>query len=275
VLKDLLVNVSLDAERDSTGEYAISVAKSFGAHITATACAFSPVYPTTTPMELLGTDFIGAARATNRHLAEASVARFRQLAAKAGVEAETRIVEATVADAAKSLAKAARCTDIAVVSQAEPKEWDSEQVVETVLFGSGRPVLVVPYIQRAAMSLNCVVLCWDGSRAAARAIGDAMPLLRRAESIHLVTVIDDHTKSDKGDAEMGRHLARHGIDAKQRHLHAEAGEEANAILNHVSDSGADLVVMGGYGHARLLEFVLGGVTRGMLGSMTVPVLLSH
>jgi nucleotide-binding universal stress UspA family protein len=226
-------------------------------------------------MELLGTDFIGAARTSNRHLAGASIARFRALAQKAGVEADTKLVEATVADAAKTLAKTARCSDFAIVGQAEPKQWDSEQVVETVLFGSGRPLVVVPYIQRAAVSLNCVVVCWDGSRAAARAIGDAMPFLQRAKSVHLLTVVDERTHADKHDAEMGRHLARHGIDSKQRHLQARAGEEANTILNHVSDSGADLVVMGGYGHARLLEFVLGGVTRGMLASMTVPVVLSH
>jgi nucleotide-binding universal stress UspA family protein len=101
-----------------------------------------------------------------------------------------------------------------------------------------------------------------------------MPFLHRAQNVHLVTVTEEGPSSAPGD-DMSRHLARHGIDAKQHRLSAGSGDEVNAILNHVSDAGAGLVVMGGYGHARLLEFVLGGVTRGMLSSMTVPVLLSH
>lgn len=272
MIKDILVN--LDTKRSAAGEYAVSLAKLLGSELSATVCAFIPVYPTTTPMELIGADFVGAARATNKQAADAAMARFRQIAEKSGVETSIRVLEATVADASNALTEISRRFDLTVLSQAEPKEWDSEQLVETVLFGSGRPVLIVPYIQNVSPSFRSVTVCWDGSRAAARAVGDAMPFLQLAKSVSLITAAKAEAIGE-GDPQMVRHLARHGVKAEHRHLIAGRGDEVNAILNHASDRGTDLIVMGGYGHARIREFVLGGVTRGMLGSMTVPVLMSH
>jgi nucleotide-binding universal stress UspA family protein len=121
-----------------------------------------------------------------------------------------------------------------------------------------------------------VLLAWDGGRTAARAVGDAMPFLEKAKQVEVVIVGAKPPKSDEvPGADLGEHLARHGITTTVKRITAPDNNVASTILSHAADSSADLIVMGGYGHSRLREFVLGGVTRGLLESMTVPVLMSH
>jgi nucleotide-binding universal stress UspA family protein len=137
-------------------------------------------------------------------------------------------------------------------------------------------VIVVPYIQRTGLVLERVLVCWDGGRMAARAIGDAIPFLTRAEAVDVVIVATEPGKGDEiSGADMGRHLARHGLKVEVKRIVAPDIGVANAILSYAADSSADFMVMGGYGHSRLREFILGGATRGILQSMTVPVLMSH
>jgi nucleotide-binding universal stress UspA family protein len=120
------------------------------------------------------------------------------------------------------------------------------------------------------------MVCWDGSRPAARAIADAMPLLERAGGVELVIVDQERGKQDEiQGADMGQHLARHGLKVDVKRLPGGNIDVADALLSHASDSGANFIVMGGYGHSRLREFILGGVTHSILRSMTVPVLMAH
>jgi nucleotide-binding universal stress UspA family protein len=149
-------------------------------------------------------------------------------------------------------------------------------VAVAALFESGRPVLIVPYIRRNGLRLDRVMVCWDGSRSAARAVGDAMPFIVRAKATAVVIVASEAAKSDEmPGADIAHHLARHGARVDLKRIVSTQSDVASTILSHAADSSADLLVMGGYGHSRLREFVLGGVTRGILGSMTVPTLLSH
>ena len=141
------------------------------------------------------------------------------------------------------------------------------------MFEGGRPIIVVPYYYREKFSLRSVLICWDGSRAAARAVGDALPFLAKAEKVFLVKVTDE--ENDANDDDIRTHLARHGVNATFERLRTVDGDEVSAILNFAANNGVDLIVMGGYGHSRIREFVLGGVTRGILASMTAPVLMSH
>jgi nucleotide-binding universal stress UspA family protein len=144
------------------------------------------------------------------------------------------------------------------------------------LFESGRPIIIVPYIQKAPLKLDRVMVCWDGGRQAARAAADAMPLLKRAGRVEVVIVADESGKGDEiAGADMGQHLARHGLDVEVKRMVMGDIDVADVLLSHAADIAADLIVMGGYGHSRLREFVLGGVTRSILGSMTVPVFMSH
>ena len=136
--------------------------------------------------------------------------------------------------------------------------------------------MVVPYSHRAGLKLDRIMVCWDGSRHAARAIADAMPFLLRAKSLDVVVVAGEPGKSDEiAGADIAQHLARHGLNVELRRLVSRDMDVANTLLSHAADWDADLMVMGGYGHSRLREFLLGGVTRGILASMTVPVLMSH
>jgi nucleotide-binding universal stress UspA family protein len=171
----------------------------------------------------------------------------------------------------------ARRFDLAVIAQAEPEKVAPEEViVEGALFGSGRPVIVVPYINKSGLALDRVVVAWDASRSAARAVADAMPFLAKAKTIDVVIVASERPKSDEvAGADIGHHLARRGLKVEVKRIVATDTDVANTLLSHAADTSADFMVMGGYGHSRLREFVLGGATRGILSSMTVPVLMSH
>jgi nucleotide-binding universal stress UspA family protein len=187
------------------------------------------------------------------------------------------MVEVPVANAANLFGSIARRFDLSVVGQAEPdKPGPDHLIVESTLFESGRPVLVVPYIQKAGLKLDRVMVGWDGSRSAARAVADAMPLLVRAKATEVVIVTGERAKSDEiPGADIAHHLARHGAKVEVKQIVATDTDVANTILSHAADSSADFLVMGGYGHSRLREFILGGATRGILGSMTIPTLMSH
>jgi nucleotide-binding universal stress UspA family protein len=155
---------------------------------------------------------------------------------------------------------------------------DNDAMIETSLFQSGRPLIMVPYIQKDGLKLDRVVCCWDGSRAAARAVNDALPLLAKAKKVTLLIVLNEKTKGNNREirgVDIATHLARHDVNVEIETIPAPDIDVASAILSYVADCSGTLIVMGGYGHARLREVILGGVTRDMLKSMTVPVFMSH
>ena len=276
MIKDILVSLSLDESRDTAGDYAMSVAELFGAHLSGVALAYIPVISVTMPMEALGADLVAAEYAKNKKAATAAVRRFETSLRAGGLRGEARLLDAGIAEASNEFGEFARRFDLSVVGQAKPSDPEGGMIVEGALFGSGRPVIVVPYIQRKGIKLDRVVVCWDGSRAAARATGDAMPFLTRAKKVDVVTIGAAPAKSEEiAGADIAQHLARHGRNVEVQRLVVADIDTTSAILSYVADTGADLIVMGGYGHSRLREFILGGVTRGILGSMTVPVLMSH
>jgi nucleotide-binding universal stress UspA family protein len=276
MIKDVVVYLSPAAASDAGPRYALSLASAVGAHIVGVAFAFEPVIPVSV-MGGISADLIDAQRSDNETAAKNAMDRFVQAARAAGVSAETRLVNATLTGAADMFAQAARRFDLAVVAQAGRDKIAAEELIaETALFNSGRPVLVVPYIQQAGLKLDRTVLCWDGSRAAARAIGDAMPLLERAGSVEILVVATDKAKRDATPgAGLRDHLVRHGLKPEIKRMPGTDVDVPSAILSYVADNAVDFIVMGGYGHSRLREFILGGVTRSMLKAMTVPTLMSH
>jgi nucleotide-binding universal stress UspA family protein len=208
--------------------------------------------------------------------AKAATARFEASARGAALSAESRVLEASETGAGEMFASLARRYDISVIAQPRSDDPASQIILEGALFGSGRPVLVVPYIQKDALRLNRVLLCWDGSRSAARAFADATPFLERSKNIEIITIATkDDNRSEISGADIAHHLARHKLKVDLKRIVAPDTDVPNTILSHAADSSTDLIVMGGYGHSRLREFVLGGATRGILGSMTVPTLMSH
>jgi len=221
-------------------------------------------------------DLIELQREENSKAATDAVSRFDAGAKKAGISAETRVLDATFGGAATRFAQIARRFDLAVVGQAQREGGAGDELmIEGALFESGRPIVVVPYIQQRGLTLERVLACWDGSRTAARAIGDAMPLLERAKVVDIVIVAEERKSEEMTGTNMGAHLVRHGVAATVKRVTKGDIAIEDVLLSYAADSGADFMVMGGYGHSRLREFILGGVTRGILASMTVPVLMSH
>jgi nucleotide-binding universal stress UspA family protein len=275
MIKDIVVSLGLSA-KDPTGDFAISVADAFKSHVTGLAFSYEPIIPGAV-MGGIPPEFIESQRSEADKKARAAVTRFEAAANRAGISAETHIQSASVSGAADRLAHIARRFDLVVVGQADADEGLPDEVLdEAALFESGRPVIFVPFIQKAGLKLDRVMVCWDGSRAATRAVADSLPFLKKAKLVEIVIVADKPGKSDEiAGADLGQHLARHGLKVEVKRITSSEIDAPSTILSYAADSSADMIVMGGYGHSRLREFVLGGVTRGMLQSMTVPVLMSH
>ena len=280
MIRDIVVNLGIVATnssaKDPTGEFAISIADTFKAHVLGIAFSYEPIIPSA----MLGgipPEIIEAERRESDGKARAAIAHFDAAANRAGVSAESRMITAGIAGAAEQLGRLARRFDLAVVGQVQRGETDPADVVdEGVLFNSGRPVIFVPYIQKGGLKLDRVMICWDGSRAATRAIADAMPFLKKAKQVEIVMVASKKAKDDEiPGVDLAQHLARHGLKIDVKRITATETDVGSTILSYAADSSADMIVMGGYGHSRLREFILGGVTRGLLESMTVPVLMSH
>lgn len=276
MVKDIVVNLSVRDDGGSVGDYAVALADMLDAHVTGIAFVFDPIVPVSgagyIPAEVIETQ-----QADNEAAAKTAIDRFVQTASRAGVAAEPLTLSASLAGAGEQLARIARRFDLAVVGQAEPESSAVEEVIaEATLFGSGRPMIVVPYIQKAPFKLDNAMVCWDGSRPAARAIADAMPLLAKAQRVEIVIITNERGKQDEIEgADMGQHLARHGLKVDVHRIAGGNIDVADALLSHAADSGADFMVMGGFGHSRLREFVLGGVTHSILRAMTLPVLMAH
>jgi nucleotide-binding universal stress UspA family protein len=274
--KDIVVNLTPGRDRDPAADYAISLASQFGAHLTGLAFALEPSIPASAMGGIAG-DVIDSAIVEAERQAKAAISAFEIAAKKQGILSEHRMVTALVADAVNRFGEIARHYDLSVVLQPDPDSGSANDLfLESVLFGSGRPVVVVPYIQKEPVKLDHVVCCWDGSATAARAIADAAPLLAKAKNVELLIVTNGRQKkNEEVGADMATHLARHKLNVTLQRISSGDIDVGNAILSYVADRDADFLVMGGYGHSRWREFFLGGATRQILSSMTLPTLMSH
>ena len=185
-----------------------------------------------------------------------------------------------ITPAADRAGETLRC-DVVVIGQRDPDTREiagPNHMPDHVLLSAGRPVLVVPHVGTYPSVGKRVMVAWDGSLPAARAVNDALPILRGAEKVNVITVYRHDVSADAGrepGERICRHLARHGIAARSQHFRANGIGTGDLILSRAADEGTDLIVMGAYGHARWRELVLGGVTLHMLKHMTVPVLMFH
>jgi nucleotide-binding universal stress UspA family protein len=276
MIKDIIVNLSVTKNESAVANYAASVAAALRAHLTGVAFIYDPIVPISDG-GYIPADVIETQRADNEAAAKSAIKNLTAATDRAGISAEPLTLNASLAGAADRLARMARCFDLAIVGQSQSETSTMEQIVgEAVLFDSGRPMIMVPYIQKAPFKIDNVMICWDGSRAAARAVADALPILNAVSRIEIVIMTNERGKQyDIEGVDIGQHLARHGFKVEVQRLPGGHIDVADALLSHAADSSVDFMVMGGYGHSRLREFVLGGVTRAIFQSMTVPVLLSH
>jgi hypothetical protein len=190
MIKDVLVNLAVGAKRDAAAQYGAAVAAELEAHACAVAFAWEPVIPATVMGGMVSVDIIEAQRAENEKAAKAAAAAFDALAKRNGLSVETHVITSTAAGAADTFGRMGRRFDLSIACQADPDVISpvEDMIIEAAMFQSGRPVIVVPYIHQGGLKLDRVMVCWDGGRAAARAVGDAMPLLARAKAVDVVTV---------------------------------------------------------------------------------------
>ena len=279
--RSLLVFLDQDTRADARTGFALRMARALDCHVVGAAPTGLFALPAAVALDAPASlaEFAELAWVGMRARAEESAALFGLACKKAGISSYETVSEH--ADRAASLVRLSHCSDIVVLSQADPKDpshsW-AQQFVEEVVLQSARPTLIVPYAGQFDTIATRVMVAWDDSREAARAIRDALPLLRLARRVEVVS----WTESAKGEHELRsarlaalqRWLLWQGVGAEVKIEKREMGV-AESMLSHAADLDADLIVMGAYGHSRWTERVLGGVTRGLLEAMTVPVLMSH
>jgi nucleotide-binding universal stress UspA family protein len=283
-LKDILVHLDNGIRTEVRLTAAAALARRHGAHLTGVYIIDIPsteyFYGATMPFAGSGPEQIVMQMRTEAIAAAQPVEeRFRELLRRDGLEGEWRLVEGNLPP---TLALHARYADLTVVGQPNPYEprdhADRDAVAVTTLMSSGRPVLAIPFAGDFPVIGERILVAWNASREATRAVADALPLLSRASAVTILAINPRHGIGGHGDvpaADIALHLARHGVKAEASHTVATDIPDAEALLSYAADIGADLIVAGGYGHSRARELVFGGVTRTLLQEMTVPVLLSH
>jgi nucleotide-binding universal stress UspA family protein len=221
-----------------------------------------------------------ARRIEEREARQRAEGSLRRIASSCEVgDVEFRFPEGDSIDAAMG---EMRCADLAVLGQPDRKNDPTgfaRRLAESVTLGCGGPVLLVPYAMAGVQPGGHVLVAWDGGREAARAVRDALPLLRSAKRVSIVSVAEGRVALDalkRSHERLRAYLtAAGGVEARFKFLETAPHETGEAMLSQASNIGADLIVMGAYGHARVRELVLGGVTRTMFEAMTIPVLMSH
>lgn len=278
MIKDVLVHIPTERTVRPVVDGSISLAAAFGAHLDAVAVGY---ISTSTAYVMEGGAAVAAVFELERERAmeraQAALGIFEMEAKNAGISYARRAVAAVPAEAVDSVGTAGRLYDLCIVLQPETEQGSFDNTLpQEILFQSGGPVLFLPHIFRGVFKPKRIGICWDGSRVAARALKDAMPFLAKAEERTIITVNEaDSVPADASVADLTRHLSRLGLSSKTIALSGTRSEIQPMILSLAADESLDMLVMGGYGHSRLQESFLGGVTRAMLDTMTVPTLMSH
>jgi nucleotide-binding universal stress UspA family protein len=259
-------------ERRAAESYAIAFCAQERAHLSVFMAAPNLRIPSAgfIPLALAMVDEVNAERRI--HAGEAEK-RITSAATVAGITVEFQIVRQSYSDTNHCLAVAARTNDIVIVSRWMIGLFDRD-LIEAMLFTSGRPVLVIPPLWERGPDFQNIMIGWDGGAKAARAVGDALPLLTRAERVKIVCVSPDASKSVSGAA-LAAHIARHCKNVMITDLPTQHGDVSGTLRSHATMKRANLLVMGAYAHPKLLEMVLGGVTSGMLSEAELPILLSY
>jgi nucleotide-binding universal stress UspA family protein len=276
--KSIAVHLDTSERAHPRLELALRMARQFGAHLTGVFSVFTPE-----PQS-----FYVMAGSVEYYRGQEVLRNERRAALERLFHAELSRAEVAgqwlAPDESANLAvpRIARCADLIVASQDDPNDPEAyigDHFLETLIMTSGRPVLIVPYAGSFTAPVSHVMVAWDGSREATRAVHDALPLMRHAKRTTIVTVNDAHAEpapSRIPASEIAAVVARHDIHIELLDT-VTASEEStgDTLLSQAANLGADLIVMGAYGHTRWREMVMGGATRTMLRSMTVPVLMSH
>ena len=275
-IKDVLVHVDNSRAMPGRVRAAAEFARRHDAHLTGLYVVEVPVLPSYAEAQIPAAIF-DAQRASLVSVAAAAELVFRDIADNSGISSEWRCVEDRRIDA---LSLHARYVDLLVVGQADPEDPEcvSRGLADHLALGAGRPVLVIPVGGVRGDIGEIVAVAWNAKREAVRAISDAMPILESAKRVSVITInadSDDPENAGIPAADIGLHLARHGIETQTKSLYGAPAAIGDLLLDAAGAESADLLVMGAYGHARLREILLGGVTSHVLTHTYIPTLLAH
>jgi nucleotide-binding universal stress UspA family protein len=276
-VRDVLLTLTSypDPTPASVIDRAVSLASTLSARIAAISCEVHVQVPGSF---LAGAGNLGSIVASEAHRsrknAQDLLATFEMTAQKAGVLHEILLERCLTSEVADLLVEYARLHDLTIVPV--PESYD-QWYAEAIIFGSGRPTLVVPEAPSSRpFELNRVLVAWDFSRAAARAVSDAIPILEKAREVCILTVINEkEIPSKRSSSELAKNLSRHGIDVVIEEVDAAGRAIGGVLAAQIESRRADLLVMGAYGHSRFREFILGGATRSIMTKPPIPVLFSH
>lgn len=273
-LKDILVYLDDGVSNVERVKAAFALAKSHKARLTGvTLASIKPAH--------LKVKNSKALKRMSELQAEERAAEFSELAQKEGISVDTRVVHGDEAVAARKMAQFSRNFDLVMLRQANPNKDNFsiiKEVSEQVILLSGRPVFFMPYIGPHRMPCKKAMIAWDGTPAATRAVHDAIPLLSQMDKVIVLVVKQGKKKTAKGELMVDdtvNHLKRHKVNAKVKRINAGTFDVPTVILNELAENDFDLLVMGGYGKPSIRQKFFGGVTRTLLSSMIVPVLMSH
>ncbi len=264
-----------DERASSAIGYALGLASAAQAHLTVQAASLKMAIPFSA-VGRFASDIVASENRRLHELAETIARDAGRDAEQLGVSCSLETPQLSFPDLVEAFLCQARVHDVAVLDAVDSVVDLDRALAERVLFDSGRPVIIVP---EGHPGFRCrrAIVAWDGSGVAARAVADAMPLLRAADQVEIVSVVGekDMARLVPG-AELAPHLARHGVKVEVKSLPmGGAGGVAQVLRGHASLLHADLIVMGAYRHSRFQEMLLGGVTRSLLETSPVPLFLSH
>jgi len=218
---------------------------------------------------------------TCKQEAEKRVAEFTELAKDKGLDVSTRIIHRGKAEASARLAQVARNFDLVILRQANPKNINHatiEEIAHQVILLSGRPVFFMPYIGAHRIPCQSAMIAWDGTPTATRAVHDALPILKNVKEVIILVVQEGKKKTAQGELladDLAEHLQRHDVNVSVKRISSGTFDVQTVILNQIAENDIDLLVMGGYGTPSLKQKVFGGVTKSLLSSMIIPVIMSH
>ena len=279
--KDILLALTTYPEPTpvSAVDEAIAFAAAVGARISAIACEVKYRIPGS-PLGTAWLDVPAMAAAEAKKSsanAEKLLVAFQGAAEKRGVFQERILEQCLTSEVPDVLIEYARLRDLTIVPVPEG-DYVDQWYAESIIFGSGRPTLIVPHTRKraGAFALDTVVVAWDFSRPASRAVADALPILEKAKRVCVVTVANEKViDAKRSGAEPAKYLARHGVDVALEAVDAKGRKIGDVLESYVNSHNADLLVMGAYGHSRIREFILGGATKSMLARPPLPIFLSH
>lgn len=280
MIQDLMLPITGTSGDENALEAAIALAAHLEAHLAVVASTNLPM-PFPPPWGMGPADLLAQAYDNLREQGQAHAERLRKRLQKEAISWELRTPESLLIEPPQVMALHARYADLTVITAPVPQADDAalaRDCFSSLLFESGRPLLLIPAHCSLALPMRHVVVAWQPTRESTRALHDALPLLARAESVDVVTVdaaVNEFRHGEDPGVDIGTHLARHDLTVSVVSLQRGDKSIAAALMRHAAESGAQCLVAGGYGHSRLREWVLGGTTRELLHAPSLPILFSR